>query len=244
LASICIPAEKLDLVGKMVDRDLFEPVTSGRIGEELGRNFSQGLLTLVSIVLGVALAVLAQRLSDCRDHWTLDIGIHALTCFLAITGTFYFYNYFMSVFTLQPNFIQVLLPFLLGTSIIGTAYTVGDMSYFWKANGLLYLVAACTFLNTIINNRNHLYDVSASKAYILIRNEEIKNVTCFALMGFGTLLFLSANSGPLLSQSNILLFVWNGTIYVVCIILTETMFLRGIYGLVKEGRKRDATATP
>ncbi len=221
----------------MSNDHLFEKITSSRIEEELRKNFSQGFLTLISIVLGVALAALAQRLFEIRESVGPSVGIHALTSFLTISGTFYYYNYFVSVITLRPNFIQVMLPFLLGSSIIGTAYTVGCNEYFWIANAILYAVAALTYFNTYLCNKTDLYASSAEAAYILIRNEEIKNVSCFFLMSAGTALFLLLSPESLLLYRDITLFAWNGAIYMICIALTELFFLKGIYGIVTRDRR-------
>lgn len=216
----------------MLQHHPFEPVTSTRIREQLRENFSQGFLTLISIVLGVALATLAQRLYEIRPLWSYVVAIQASTVFLSISGTFYYYNYFISVITLPPNFMQVMIPFFLGSGIIAVSYTVGHNDAFWVANAVLYLIAAVTFLNTLILNRRSLYEPSAIAAYTLIRNEELKNVGCFIIMAAGTAAFLFFAPSSIIDYKDIILFLWDGAVYMLCVILTEIRFLRGIFKIV------------
>jgi hypothetical protein len=213
----------------------FDPVTTDSIRSQFRENFSQGILTLISIVLGVSLGILTQSIHDMPNPWQVGILIRAFTTFLIISGTYYFYNYFVSVFTLPPSFFQVMLPFTLGMSIIAVNYAINDQKSFWIAVSVFCFTGAISFLNTMVANHKSLYDHTAIEAFQLIRSEQKKNMLCFLLMSLVTGLFIWKTPAPLSGYVDHILFAWNGSIYFLCVILTEHKFLRGIYKLVKHG---------
>jgi hypothetical protein len=213
----------------------FDPVTTDVIRTQFRENFSQGILTLISIVLGVSLAVLAQLIHDMHDPWRVEIFLRTFTAFLIISGTYYFYNYFVSVLALPPSFLQVMLPFSLGMSIIAVTYSIENQKLFWIAVTAFSFIGAMSFLNSLSANKEALYDQTAIEAFKLIKTEQRKNVFCFLLMAITTGLFIWKTPTRLAGYTDQILFAWNGSIYVSCVILTERHFLRGIYKLVKNG---------
>jgi len=209
---------------------LFEPVNSVSIRHNLRQAFSDGFLTLISIVLGVALAVLAERLNQAQNFSSVRLWIHASTAFLNITGTFYFYYFFISLIAVRPSFFQVLVPFLLGSSVIYVAYRVGSDD-FWIANVVCWLIAIICFSRT--NNISYYdpKDTSSRAIRLLTRGEGIKNAIFFASMSTLTTIVILSSWIAEYVDRDILLFICNCTLYLVCVAWTEHN-LRKLYDLI------------
>ncbi len=92
-----------------------------RLKKQLRDNFATGYLTMVSIVLGVALTVLAEQALGKEGlflKWDWGLFLRALMMFLIICGTFHYYYFFVSFVKVMPLFTQTFLPFLLGGSLV------------------------------------------------------------------------------------------------------------------------------
>lgn len=90
------------------------------LAKGLRDNFASGYLTLISIVLGVALGLLAQNLFPNPKPPGFSTRAYPLSflTFLIICGTFHYYYFWVSFIRIYPTFNQVLLPFLAGSGVI------------------------------------------------------------------------------------------------------------------------------
>jgi hypothetical protein len=212
------------------------PTSKETIKQQFRQNISQGFLTLISIVLGVALAVEAQRLSELIPQapqlsewlWYVDTSIQALTAFLMISGTFYlYYNVFSSV-PFPPNYYQVMLPFLVGISVVLVAYMIGRERLFWYSADVVYVIACVTFLNTLSVLGKNVYASDAKEIYNLVRSQQYSTLAVFSTMTLFTSGFLIFAPQYFQRWNTVILFSGNAVIYLIGVWRTE-VFLRRVY---------------
>lgn len=202
------------------------------IAANLNDNSAQGILTVVSIAFGVALADLCQRAYDHSanppniDWWQLRIAL----VLLIICGSYFYYLWFVSFVTTKPDFIQVFIPFALGGTAVILARTIDSPVGFWNGTALFYAIATAGFINTYILNEINLPKDDAAKIRDLLASETIKNFGAFGVMSFAMFLIPASwkanNQGLLISA--------NAVFLVACALSTYLCFQREAYQLLDD----------
>ena len=150
--------------------------------------WSQGVLTLISIILGAALAFAAEITSRELGKGGLLVELHAAGLFLVITGTFYYFYTFTSYFYIQPNLLWVMLPSAVGVGVLMLCFSIGDPSrYFWSNSVFLCLAGACAYfvLHEMSMGRIGVFSTEPADiadAFDVLRIEMEKNFFSFILM--------------------------------------------------------------
>ncbi len=200
------------------------------------------MLTLISVLLGAAVAVAAQQIVESLKgsslDWAFTIRIYVL--FLSITTTFYFYYGFISFFYQRCSIFWITIPFLVGASNIAAAYVVGTTEFFWLAMTSVFAAGATSFVYTFFECMLGRLEVTLadntkhSDALVWFRNEGIKNAVCTTVMGLVSFsLWGAPHSFPDAIGPEFWFLVFNLPIYVFMIFWSEFLFLRRIYDLTR-----------
>ena len=105
-------------------------VTQGTSPREIERaSWSQGILTLISILIGTALAIAVSKTEQAN---LLDAdNAMRLVAFMAYCATFFwFYHRFYVFVYRRASIFSILLPSIVGSALIATAYSVNDAARF------------------------------------------------------------------------------------------------------------------
>jgi hypothetical protein len=112
-------------------------------------SWSQGIQTLISILIGAALAVSVGELQK-TEPLDENLIVRLVSFVVYCVGFFWFYHKFYIFFYRRASFMSILLPSIVGSSLIATAYTINDSRRFWGWTvaliaGSSYSTAATTF---------------------------------------------------------------------------------------------------
>lgn len=204
--------------------------------EELQHNnWAQGVMTLISILLGVALSVAASQTADLVKAGKLDllVGIRAAILFLVLTGTFYYYYNFLLAFYFRQSILWVMILFLVGASDIAAAYFLASRPWFLIAMAVVFFIGSLSFAFTLseyARGQLRMVDVGEREQYaavLLFRNEQIKNLGCFMAMGLVAVAILRGGWLTWLpADPEVQFLLVNGAIYAVMLITSELRFIR------------------
>ncbi len=202
-------------------------------------SWGQGVLTLISIILGACVAVGAQQvftLSNEPDGLTILTYFHIAGAFFSVAGTFYHSYTFTSFFHVFPSLFWVILPMSVGIGVLMVCYSIGNTSNFLLSASFFFAAGSLNFLMLVIDkfrNRIGVFVSGQSKqvAFRLFLREMIKNLICFLIMLIATLYFYFkvrwSNSVPIIPDE-IILSAINGIVYGFMVFRTEYTFLIGV----------------
>lgn|GEM_PF-6965517 len=211
-------------------------------------NWAQGLLTLISIILGAAVAVGAEK------TFTLSIGpglsslaiIHAFTAFMFITGCYYHIFSIVSFFFILPSILWVMLPTAVGVGVIMMSYSIGNTKHFLLSAIICYIAGAILYFFSLLEQKFGRIgllarkDIDTARAHNAFRVETIKNTLCFLFMSCssGAIYFGNEDLHMFAPLDAELAFIGiNGGIYSFMVWRTERKFLpsvRKVWGLGEE----------
>jgi hypothetical protein len=132
-----------------------EPPVRGGAIQALSRNTLIGrslevsassFTTIVSIIQGVALAILAD---NTFRHRSPLVYLQSLTLLLVLVCVFYTYVNISILLRWAPSFLDCLLPFAIASLEIPPAYFLGDVAAWNTLLAALWLCGACGFFITI-----------------------------------------------------------------------------------------------
>lgn len=191
--------------------------------ERLQDVYAQGTLTTLSVTVGVAVAILIPKLPTLEGLAILQ----AAAVVMAAVLTFYFYYYSFAIFRVLPTFLQVLLPFGVGTSVAFLANAVSFEYFGWAATAFL-LMATAAMGNTKFHLLRQLKHEDQSD---LIASQVHYNFWILVLMSAGTALGMimvtyfkygSASANSVLA----LIYVWDVGLVVAAVVLADR-FVKG-----------------
>ena len=205
-------------------------------------SWAQGILTLVSVVLGSALAIAAQNLHSILNQpegITLGVGIHAVGAFFVIVGTFYHCYTFTSFFHVLPSLLWVIIPTLIGLAGVMVCYSIGNFQHFLFSSIIFFITGILCFSLILFERSQKRIGVFLSgpaigEAFRVFSREMIKNIVCFILMGCASAIIyftLYVKFYVLPFQPELILALVNAPIYGFMIWWTEYMFIAKIQGI-------------
>jgi hypothetical protein len=97
-----------------------------------------GYLTIISIIQGVALALLAERTIP---HLSWLVGVQAFAVLIMLVFVFYFYMAMTVLLRWPPSILDALLPFVVGALEIPPAFFLGR-SFPWSVCAGVFFTAA------------------------------------------------------------------------------------------------------
>ncbi|MET0424820.1 MAG: hypothetical protein ABW046_13140 [Actinoplanes sp.] len=83
---------------------------------------ASGFITIISIIQGVTLGLLAQQTFEKR---TLLVGFHSVAMLMVLVAVFYFYMTLSILLRWAPSFLDAFLPFAIGALEIPPAFFLG-----------------------------------------------------------------------------------------------------------------------
>jgi len=114
--------------------------------------FPNAYATLLSIVLGIALASVATAVVAALDEPPLELAMslsEALATVCAVLVVFYSYVWFLLVFRWAPGFLDAVIPLCLGGATAALAAAVGHHTAWLVMLAVLQVIALPSFGHTI-----------------------------------------------------------------------------------------------
>jgi hypothetical protein len=130
----------------------------------MGESFPNVHLTVISIIQGVALGILAQNIfvyisNIGKPGFGTIVGLipYAFLSFLIIVIVSFEYNWFVGVYRWSPKFLDTFIPFLLGIGEIAPLYSLSNPKAWWLLNAFLTFAGTIAFMNTFINTKIDMF---------------------------------------------------------------------------------------
>jgi len=167
------------------------PTQDQDIERSLRANFPSAVLTMMSVVLGVALGNLTQNAIGLASATTeVDIRsallvFQAILVFVLIVGMFHMYNYYTAIVFSAPSFLNTLPFFLVGCALVLLANAI-DTRHFWTIAAVFYGSAALVCVNTLRRMKTNIYAFDTEQ---LIEREVRKNRLFFLVLFALTVLY-------------------------------------------------------
>lgn len=150
-----------------VRENIYSALNRTEFKDRMVESFPSVYLTLISIVQGVSVSVLAANFFDLIANpggtsW-LEALPYALLSFFAIVLVSFKYNWFVGIYKWSPKFPDTLIPFLLGIFQIGPLYFFGEPRVWWIINIFFALAGVSAFFNTLSHTRIEMFRAEADK---------------------------------------------------------------------------------
>jgi hypothetical protein len=218
------------------------PYTHGTSPREIERgSWSQGVLTLISILIGTALAIAVSK-TEQLNAIDPDSAIRLLS-FAAYCATFFwFYHRFYVFVYRRASIFSILLPSIVGSALMAAAYSVNDPGRF----------ALWTFI--LLAGGSYSLAVTAFSAWrgkykVIDGLPQDRVLRSFSAAMFRSALFLAAMAGftagllwggwlPAATTLDAALFAGNGLLFVIMSSLNWWLFTRPLEAMVDETSPR------
>lgn len=192
-------------------------------------SWSQGILTLVSILIGVALSIAVGRTQELKS---IDLG-YALRllafCIYCVT-VFWYYHRFSAFFYRRASIFSILLPSIVGSALIATAHAIGDSQRFAVWTLVLLTGGAYSFAATAINcARGKFRIIEALEGTDLLRrfgNAMARSAIFLALMSSATAAMIWGGPLPGAVDLDTALCAVNGGLFAFLSLLNWIFFTR------------------
>ena len=153
-------------------KHVFNPLDTEEFKCRTGNSFPAVYLTVISIIQGVALGILASNTfdyiknPDFAEHWIRFLPYSAMS-FISIIVVSFEYTWFVGVFKRSPKIWDTVVPFVLGLSEIGPMFYLTNPSSWWLLTSVFCCVGAGSFFNTLWNCKQSMF---GKKAYHMTRS--------------------------------------------------------------------------
>lgn len=131
------------------------------ISARASEGFSTAYTTLLSIVQGIALGLLAQQASTKLHADTVRGDAHFwLACGAVLASVIvvsYMYNWFTVMLRWTPNVLDTVIPFALGLAEIALVYAIGQRQAWLIALVVFETVGLLAFFNSAVRCRRDLF---------------------------------------------------------------------------------------
>ncbi|HEY1172760.1 MAG TPA: hypothetical protein VGH19_15440 [Verrucomicrobiae bacterium] len=168
----------------------YQGFTREELRSRLFEHSTPNYMTLISVIQGLALAVLLQKVFEGEHGGMLQVKywIFALISFISIIMVFFLYNWFWSVTWSPPDFRETVLPLVLGLTQTIPIYHLNQPSVWWASFALFLLVSIFALKNTIRLIQRMTSSDCTGEIYELCVKEEQKNIKGCFIMGLVALL--------------------------------------------------------
>jgi len=200
---------------------IFNPLNTEEFKSRIAESFPSAYLTIISIIQGVALGLLATNsfgyIKDpCLPETWVRFLPYSFMSFLTIIVVTYEYTWFVGVFRWSPRIWDTIIPFALGFSAIGPIFYLTNPKIWWFLTAAFCGFGALGFFNTLWNCRQNMFDKN-KKVYIRVRNT-LKSDILIALIAALICIFAG-----LFYSSSMKILHWY---------LLEILFLISLFGIV------------
>jgi membrane-associated HD superfamily phosphohydrolase len=224
---------------------LVVPTTIPTNVQEIERaSWSQGIQTLISILIGAALAVSVgelQKTATLDENFIVRLASFVIYC----VGFFWFYHKFYIFFYRRASFMSILLPSIVGSSLVATAYTINDSRSFWGWTvaliaGSSYSTAATTF--NCWRGKYMVIQGLPMSALKMLSVTMLRSALFLALMGIITSALLWTSTPFNFVNLDLILFVANGFLFGIMSFCNWTYFTKPLEKLVRETGNGDVAS--
>lgn len=212
------------------------PYTHGTSPREIERaSWSQGVLTLISILIGTALAIAVSKTEQLAAV-DRDSAIRLLT-FAAYCATFFwFYHRFYVFVYRRASIFSILLPSIVGCALMATAYSVHESRRFAVWSFILLLGGSYSLGVTAFSAWRGKYQViDGLPAGRVLRSFSLAMIRSAFLLGvmacFTAALLWTALLPPDISLDTAL-FIGNGAVFVLMSTLNWWLFTKPLERMV------------
>jgi hypothetical protein len=216
-------------------------VTQGVSAREIERaSWSQGVLTLISILIGTALGIAVGK-AEQAQFLDLDYSIRLLM-FTAYCATFFwFYHRFYVFVYRRASIFSILLPAIVGSALMATAYTVKEPERFALWSFVLFVGTSYALGITAVAVLRGKYRVIEglptervlrSFLFTMLRSALLTSLmACYT----GALIWNKLSPGPL--TLDLALFGGNGVLFVLMSTLNWFYFTRPLEDMVDDNQR-------
>lgn len=143
-------------------KSVFEPLSTTEFKRRIGDSFPAVYLTVISIIQGVALGILAYNtfgyIKDPKlvEPWIRFLPYSAI-CFILIIILTCEYTWFIGVFKWSPKIWDTIVPFALGLSEVVPMFYLTNPQSWWLLTAIFCCVGAAGFFNTLRNCKQLMF---------------------------------------------------------------------------------------
>lgn len=217
-------------------RHIFNPLNTEEFKSRIAESFPGAYLTIISIIQGVALGLLAANtfgyIKDpaLAEPWARFLPYSAMS-FLIIIVVSYEYTWFVGVFKWSPRIWDTIIPFALGFSEIGPIFYLTNPKIWWFLTAAFCGFGALGFSNTLWNCRQPMFEGN-DQAYNRVRNTlkwDIFIALIAALICVFAGVFYSASMKVLYWYLCEILFLISLFVIVIFLLYKEERFMKDLH---------------
>lgn len=173
---------------------------AGRMKDALYGVFPGVYFTVMSVIQGVAMAVLAtntfnllKSTVDLTD--TIKLCVYSLLSFTGMIVNTFEYAYYIALVRRPPLLTDIAVPFILGMSQIAPLFFLDRPQYWWLATGIYALAGSVAYFNSHRKLRYEKQVISLRVFHSIIDVENFERMTCKHIrFSFGIAVLCIANS--------------------------------------------------
>ncbi len=174
---------------------IYEPLDEEEFRKRIGESFLTVYLTLISIIQGVALVILATETfkyingSEITQPWGRFL-VYSIISFFTLIVLSYQYTWFVGIFRWSPRFWDILIPFFLGIFEISPMFYFTKPVVWWLFTGIFSLIGAGALFHTKWQCKQSMFGDNLD-AFYKTKNILIFNITT-SIIAFFLCLFASS----------------------------------------------------
>jgi hypothetical protein len=199
-------------------------------------SWSQGIQTFISILIGAALAVSVGELEK-AEAVDESFIVRLISFIVYCVGFFWFYHKFYIFFYRRASLMSILLPSIVGSSLIATAYTINDSERFWGWTVALMAGSAYSTAATTINcwrGKYMVIDGLPHSTLGMLSATMLRSALFLAAMGIVTGSLLWARTPLYFASLDLTLFVINGILFGTMSFCNFAYFTRPLERIISE----------
>ena len=191
-------------------------------------SWSQGIQTLISILIGAALSIAVSKAEDAKFIVETDYAIRLISFILYCVSFFWFYHKFYVFFYRRASIFWIFLPSIVGCALIATAYSISDTHRFaqWTlalCAGGAYSTGVTAF--SVWRGKYKVIDeLPAPQLLLLFYNTMVRSCVLLTAMVCCTAYLIWGKAVPDSTNLDIALFVVNGSLFVRYVIVELAAF--------------------
>ncbi len=205
-------------------------------------DYSRSLLILAAVLFALVLFAGADTAANI-SAWSLSQGLRAVLVFFYASGSYYYYQTFLTRYRIRPQLAWTMLPFVIGTASLVAARGIADGRWFVESSTAMFVAGLVTFAYSWLEHWRGRYQLAAavpSNATAVERlttAEMRKNVVCFAALAAAHLLIslFTRQFAAFGIDSTMAMFAVSSAVYPAMLASTEFSFLPQLRKLTDDG---------
>lgn len=181
-------------------KKIYRPLDQEEFQRRIAESFPTVYLTLISIIQGVALVILATESfkyinepdPKLTEPW-YRFSVYSIISFVTLIVLSYQYTWFIGIFRWSPRFWDILIPFCLGLSEVSPMFYFTKPLFWWGLTGIFSFVGALALYNTKRSCKKPMFGDDANAFIktinILNFNIRISIIAFFLCLSFSILLY-------------------------------------------------------